>query len=158
MPGSESQRHSWVKLREHTYICRVCGCGRVNAQKSGGWETTFHLPDGTSRVLSKRPACAVGPHTDEYLGKYWPAIERLTEHTERIAKALDQDDPNPDDMPKAVCPKCGAEQNDFDGFGIVYCPACKFCTHPSRDGDVCGICGDRATDDDNPDDLPLAGD
>ena len=44
------------------------------------------------------------------------------------------------------CPRCGAEQEDFDGFGVLYCESCKYCTHPSSDGDgkgnmVCGICG-----------------
>jgi ribosomal protein L37AE/L43A len=44
------------------------------------------------------------------------------------------------------CPMCGAEQEDHDGFGVLFCPACKYCTHPSSDGDgngnwVCGICG-----------------
>ncbi len=53
---------------------------------------------------------------------------------------------NPDDAVIVVCPKCGAEQEDLDGFGVMYCPACKYCEHPSSDGDghgnwVCGICG-----------------
>lgn len=142
-----SGRHKWVKLREHTYICTVCGCGRENVQRSGGWATKFHLPDGRSIFMTKRPACVVGPRTDEYLGKYWPAIELLIEHRGRVAKALDVDDPHPDEMPTIVCPQCGDTQHDFDGFGFVHCKACGFCTHPSRDGGVCGICGD---DDDDP--------
>jgi hypothetical protein len=43
------------------------------------------------------------------------------------------------------CPKCGAEQEDLDGFGVVFCPACGYCTHPSRDNDICGLCGKRVT-------------
>ena len=43
-----------------------------------------------------------------------------------------------------VCPKCGATGEDFDGFGTLVCPrdpAC-WCSHPSRTGGVCGLCGD----------------
>jgi len=52
---------------------------------------------------------------------------------------------NPDDEVRISCPKCGAEQLDLDGFGLVACPECGFCTHPSADSDahgrmVCGIC------------------
>jgi ribosomal protein L37AE/L43A len=39
------------------------------------------------------------------------------------------------------CPKCGAEQEDLDGFGVLYCEACGFCTHASVNGDICGLCG-----------------
>lgn len=39
-----------------------------------------------------------------------------------------------------TCPKCGAEEEDFDGFGFLYCEACGYCTHASIDGDVCGLC------------------
>lgn len=41
------------------------------------------------------------------------------------------------------CPKCKVEQIDYDGFGFVYCESCKLCTHPSRTGGVCMICGDK---------------
>lgn len=41
-----------------------------------------------------------------------------------------------------ACPRCAAEQEDFDGFGVVHCEACGYCTHPSATGGVCGICGE----------------
>ncbi len=153
MPG---KRHKWVKLREHTYICTVCGCGRVNKLASGGWETTFHLPDGTSRVLRKRPECEVGPKTEQYLGRYAEAIDLLTAHQEKVAAAISEDAPDPDAMPTMQCPSCGDEQPDFDGFGFLSCKACGHCTHPSVSDGVCGLCErnieNAPVDDDDPGD------
>ena len=64
-------RHRWVKLRLHHYICRVCGAGKVNAEiRRNVWQTTFHLPDGTSVVTSRTPACELGSKTEVYLAKY----------------------------------------------------------------------------------------
>lgn len=40
-----------------------------------------------------------------------------------------------------LCPKCGAEHKDYDGFGVLYCEACHWCSHPDRYGGVCQICG-----------------
>jgi len=68
-------RHRWVKVRIHVYVCRQCGCGRVNAQrKNGEWFTTFHRPDGTSEVLMHVPSCEPGPKTAAYLKRYELAI------------------------------------------------------------------------------------
>lgn len=59
-----------------------------------------------------------------------------------------------DEQPMMTCPQCGAELEDFDGFGVLahtqpaYDDGCGYCTHPSRDGGVCGICGD--VEDDEP--------
>ena len=47
------------------------------------------------------------------------------------------------EQPKLTCPKCGAEQDDFDGFGFIYCPECEYCTHPNSIDGVCGICGEE---------------
>lgn len=58
-----------------------------------------------------------------------------------------------DQQPTMTCPRCGAEEPDHDGFGMVahtkpaYPNGCGYCSHPSRDGDGqggwrCGICGD----------------
>ena len=51
-------------------------------------------------------------------------------------------------QPKMQCPQCGKWEDDFDGFGMLahtkpaYPDGCGYCTHPSRDNGVCGICGD----------------
>jgi len=47
-----------------------------------------------------------------------------------------------DEVPDALCPKCGAWVPDFDGFGVLSHAACGYCKHPSRDNGVCGICGE----------------
>lgn len=44
--------------------------------------------------------------------------------------------------PTARCPKCGHEQVDLDGFGVLHCDACRYCAHPMRTDGVCQICGD----------------
>jgi ribosomal protein L37AE/L43A len=45
----------------------------------------------------------------------------------------------------APCPRCGIEQEDLDGFGVLHCPACGYCQHPSAtrvDGVWrCDLCG-----------------
>lgn len=40
-----------------------------------------------------------------------------------------------------ACPKCNAEQEDCDGFGVVFCERCGYCTHSSITGDECDFCG-----------------
>lgn len=46
----------------------------------------------------------------------------------------------PDQRNWMNCPKCGRRQEDLDGFGVLYCRHCGYCTHASVDGDVCGFC------------------
>jgi hypothetical protein len=36
-------------------------------------------------------------------------------------------------VPQSECPKCGAEQDDFDGFGVLHCGVCGYCKHPFVD-------------------------
>jgi hypothetical protein len=47
----------------------------------------------------------------------------------------------PPKWPQVPCPKCHALQEDRDGFGVLHCAACGYCSHPSRTGGVCGLCG-----------------
>lgn len=64
------EKHRWFRLREHVYICRKCGMGKVNAIERGAWTVTFHKPDGSSSRSARTPSCEAGPMTDRYLGKY----------------------------------------------------------------------------------------
>jgi hypothetical protein len=47
-----------------------------------------------------------------------------------------------DDWPQVECPRCGAEQEDMDGFGVIYCESCGYCRHASATGGKCDICGE----------------
>lgn len=52
----------------------------------------------------------------------------------------------PDDEFTVHCPKCGKAQQDFDGFGVLFCEACRYCQHPGGTGIagggwVCDLCG-----------------
>jgi len=53
-----------------------------------------------------------------------------------------------DDLPTMTCPRCKREEPDHDGFGMLahtkpaFEHGCGWCSHPSRDDGVCGICGD----------------
>lgn len=54
--------------------------------------------------------------------------------------------PLSDEPVMMACPKCKAEQEDFDGMGVAYCGACGYCAHFSRtgmldDGLRCDTCG-----------------
>lgn len=57
------------------------------------------------------------------------------------------------EVPRAECPRCGAQQDDLDGFGVLRCAACGYCTHASVTGGTCGLCHERVPED-VPDDLP----
>lgn len=54
--------------------------------------------------------------------------------------------PGPYDSPTdparviAVCPKCGAEVDDLDGFGVLVHDECGYCSHPDVYGTVCRAC------------------
>jgi hypothetical protein len=72
------ERHRWVKLRLHVYICRQCGCGKVNANtredETGDWFTTYYTPDGRAVRAQHTPPCIIGPKTPQYLAKYADAL------------------------------------------------------------------------------------
>jgi ribosomal protein L37AE/L43A len=51
-----------------------------------------------------------------------------------------------DDYPEHTCPICSKVSVDCDGFGLLACPYCDYCTHPSSTSDragnmVCNVCG-----------------
>lgn len=64
------RRHRWVKLRLHTYVCRLCGTGRVNSHDETGWCATWHRPDGADVVGGPTPPCTPGPRTAAVLTEY----------------------------------------------------------------------------------------
>lgn len=51
------------------------------------------------------------------------------------------------EVPETQCPRCGAWELDYDGFGVLahvtpaYPDGCGYCSHPSIDDGMCGICG-----------------
>jgi hypothetical protein len=45
-----------------------------------------------------------------------------------------------DQQPTMKCPKCPAEYEDHDGFGVLHCPACGYCKHASITDSVCDFC------------------
>lgn len=45
-----------------------------------------------------------------------------------------------EDWIEMSCPECGKIQKDYDGFGVLYCPSCGYCTHSSITGNICGFC------------------
>jgi len=50
--------------------------------------------------------------------------------------------------PLVACPHCGRSHMDKDGFGVLICEACGWCSHVSISGDVCGLCGKTVEADD----------
>jgi len=44
------------------------------------------------------------------------------------------------EQPIKECPKCHVESEDYDGFGVLYCPKCGYCQHASATGDYCDFC------------------
>lgn len=50
-----------------------------------------------------------------------------------------------DAYPRVECPKCFVVRPDYDGFGLMYCDACQWCTHAAWTGTgdtmTCEFCG-----------------
>jgi hypothetical protein len=46
------------------------------------------------------------------------------------------------ETPETQCPRCGEWIVDHDGFGVLRHEACNYCSHISRTGGVCELCGD----------------
>ena len=46
-------------------------------------------------------------------------------------------------MPTMICPKCGIETIDWDGFGVLFCVSCGYCAHAAQSGNpmICDFCG-----------------
>lgn len=50
------------------------------------------------------------------------------------------------DLPTITCPICKCEEYDLDGFGVLRCEACGYCTHASVTDGVCDLCGKEQRD------------
>ena len=49
-----------------------------------------------------------------------------------------------EDLPLTRCPACGKWIPDLDGFGVLAHTGpdgCGYCSHPSRTGRTCDVCG-----------------
>ena len=44
----------------------------------------------------------------------------------------------------AACPNCKRLHEDLDGFGVLYCEHCKWCSHASISGSRCDFCGSES--------------
>lgn len=82
---------------------------------------------------------------DEQHGFSWDS-EPAAAVPEREVVAPPVPEPDvPQDVPRTQCPQCLAWQDDLDGFGVLHCLACGYCTHASTATDVfgnetCGLC------------------
>lgn len=57
-----------------------------------------------------------------------------------------------EDLPETRCPACGKWIPDLDGFGVLAHTGpdgCGYCSHPSRTGRTCDICGHVAREGDS---------
>jgi hypothetical protein len=60
----------------------------------------------------------------------------------------------PADPPQSQCPRCHAWQSDLDGFGVLKCDRCDYCSHASIDGHVCTLCNQQIGEDGKATDPP----
>lgn len=72
-------------------------------------------------------------------GNYWNVL--CNECYDQLGCAYSEARDDELETPIMECPQCHAEQEDHDGFGVLYCEQCGYCVHASVDGDICGFCG-----------------
>ncbi len=116
-----------------------CACEATKGESLCKWcgdSIAVHSPKGCAVC----PCIAWAPETAPLTGAQLAAKYGFKPHTPAPAPSLDaQHD-------FSLCPKCGAWVPDFDGFGVlahirpVHPDGCGYCSHPSRDDGVCGIC------------------
>ena len=62
--ADKQRRHSWVRIREHNYMCKRCGMGKINIQTGEkSWEQNYLFPDGTEGRRERVPPCEDGEFT-----------------------------------------------------------------------------------------------
>lgn len=70
------QRHQWVKLEIHEYVCAKCGIRKTNVERGpSDFVQSYHFPNGTKRVEHLTPPCEPGPLTEERLAEYSEQID-----------------------------------------------------------------------------------
>ncbi len=48
-----------------------------------------------------------------------------------------------EEYPEKACPECGVVSDDLDGFGVLICEYCGWCTHPAVTGGICDGCREK---------------
>jgi len=78
---------------------------------------------------------------DDKDGNYWDVL--CNECYDKLGCAHSEVQDDEFETPMMECPICGAEYEDHDGFGVVYCEACGYCQHISATGNICDLCGNN---------------
>lgn len=68
-------------------------------------------------------------------------LQALTHVENELASMVQQQSIVHDGPVIVECPQCGAEQEDYEGFGVLHCGTCGYCVHASAIGDICDFCG-----------------
>jgi rubredoxin len=87
--AEKQPRHSWVRIREHNYMCKKCGMGKINIQVGDKeWEQNYLFPDGTEGRRSRVPPCAPGVFTESRVARLaaLPTTDGLEAAREKIAE------------------------------------------------------------------------
>lgn len=76
MVAGKPERHRWVKLKEHKYLCSKCGTGKTNEELGPSyWQQRYALPNGKEIVSRHVPPCEPGPETDKRIEQFRARIE-----------------------------------------------------------------------------------